>query len=266
MDVQLIALLVQIAIVIGAFLWVVIFRDRPRLREFWQGMARQWKVALVLTLIYLVSALIAFSPDLKPLNALVFILMSGSFLFSAAMLGLGFAARITGFEPLKSRQGFRALPGILLWVPLTVVLLVVVLSLAGYGLTSLGVTGPSDSTSALEFLEDKSLFQAFLILFSGAGIIEEIIFRLLIMTGLWLLFKRASLAILLSAAVFSLYHLIPPNELYLEYWNYPLYQSVLTLLGGLILAWIYQKRGLEAAILGHTLYDFFLVVIIRAVS
>jgi membrane protease YdiL (CAAX protease family) len=172
------------------------------------------------------------------------------------MLGLGFTAKIAGFEPLHLRRGAKTIPGILVGALILFALSGLINILIGRGLITLGITGPTETTSGLEFFQEFSLTEIFFMLLGGAGIAEEVIFRLFVMTGLWCLLKRPSLAILTSAVVFGLYHLSPLDFLYLTFWEYPIYQYVITFLFGLAAAWIYQKKGLEAAILGHTLGDF----------
>lgn len=100
-------------------------------------------------------------------------------------------------------------------------------------------------------------------LLAGAGIAEETFYRLFVMSGIWRISKRPTVAILVSAILFGDYHLTPLGSLYLTFWEYPVYQFSVTFLHGLIVGWVYQKKGLEAAILGHTLGDFIGAVIMK---
>ena len=247
----------QVIIIIVAFIAIACLRKHPRLAEFWSGMAGQRQAAAILTMIYLIATVIfltAIETNLS--HVLVSIVMSGAYMFCLTMLGLGFTAKITGFEPFHLRRGVKATPGILIGIIVLFALSTLTNILIGQGLITLGITVPTETTSGLEFFQEFSLVQTFFALLGGAGIAEEIFFRLFVMSGLWCLLKRPSLAILISAIVFGLYHLSPLDTLYLTFWQFPIYQFITTFLFGLIAAWIYQKRGLEATILGHTLWNF----------
>jgi membrane protease YdiL (CAAX protease family) len=131
------------------------------------------------------------------------------------MLGLGFTAKIAGFEPLHLRCGAKAIPSILIGAVILFALSGLINIPIGQGLIAIGITGPTEPTSGLEFFQKFSFIQIFFMLLMGAGIAEEVFFRLFVMSGLWCLFKRSSLAILISAMLFGLYHLTPLNNLYL---------------------------------------------------
>lgn len=82
----------------------------------------------------------------------------------------------------------------------------------------------------MEYFQEFSLAQIFMMLFGGAGMFEEIVFRLFVVSGLWYLFKRPSWAIIISALIFGLYHLAPLRLLYQTCWQYPVYQVITTFL------------------------------------
>lgn len=242
-------------VVVASFVLVVIFRRHHRLARFWSGMAKQWRASMILSAIYLSSAIISQPTGLEPSRIPLFILGSGSYIFSLTMLGLGFASGIENFEPLQLRKGMT-FQELILWALITMALIGFIAVPIGKCLTSIGITGPIETASAMEFMRGTSLFRAFLMLLAGAGIAEEVLFRLFVMSGLLILLRRDSWAIFGSAVIFGLYHLSPLDSLYLEFWHYPLYQFLITFLSGLILAWVYRKKGLEVVILGHTLGDF----------
>jgi len=258
------AQLVEIIIIIVIFITIACLRKHPRLAGFWTSMFEQWRPGMILTLIYLISfgiSLTGFETDLP--HILVYIVVGGGYMFCLTMLGLGFTARINHFEPLQLRRGVRAIPDILIGVLVLFALSGLINIPIGRGLIAVGITGPPETTSGLEFFQDLSLSQVFFMLLTGAGITEEVFYRLLVMSGLWCLFKRPSLAIMISSILFGVYHLSPLNSLYLTFWDYPVYQFIVTFLFGLAAAWIYQKKGLEVAILGHTLGNFMGVVIMK---
>lgn len=63
---------------------------------------------------------------------------------------------------------------------------------------------------------------AFFQLLAGAGMFEETLFRLVILTFVWWVTGRKWLAILLSALAFGAYHLSPLDSFYLTFWHYPM--------------------------------------------
>jgi membrane protease YdiL (CAAX protease family) len=199
--------------------------------------------------------------EFSPLTKAFSLLEAGVLIFFSAVFGLSFSQRL-GFEPFRLRQGIRdrgagrALGQIMVWMLVLIVLNVVIQVLILPGLVKLGIAQPETPVQALEPLKESSLPQIFFCMLGGAGIQEEVIFRLLCMTGIWLAAGRADLAIVVSAVIFGAYHLSPLDALYLEFWNYPLYQFSYTLLAGLVFAWVYRKGGIEATILGHTLWNF----------
>ncbi len=258
------AQLAEIIITILVFSTIACLRRHPRLDGFWTGMFRQWRAAAILTLFYLISlgiSLTGLEADLP--HIVISTVASGGYMFCLIMLGLGLTAKIAGFEPFQLRRGVKAISGILIGVLILLVLAGLINMPIGQGLIALGITGPPEVASGLEFFQGLLTFQVFFMLLTGAGIAEEVFYRLLVMSGLWWLLKRPSLAILISAILFGLYHLSPLNNLYLSFWDYPVYQFITTFLFGLAAAWVYQRWGLEAAILGHTLGNSTGVVIMK---
>ncbi|UCD37748.1 MAG: CPBP family intramembrane metalloprotease [Fidelibacterota bacterium] len=104
---------------------------------------------------------------------------------------------------------------------------------------------------------DTVLRTAFLAV--GAGIYEEAVFRLLLVTGLAVFFLRVlhwhrqfawGIAIGLSAALFSLFHYVgPAGEVFA--WNSFVYRSV----AGIILGLLFYFRGFGITVYAHTTYD-----------
>lgn len=92
-----------------------------------------------------------------------------------------------------------------------------------------------------------------LIIVNVLPIFEEWIFRGIIidelMTRRWNQWK----AVLISAILFSLFHLSNPGT-YLAF-------SLAILPAGILLGWCYLKAGLGGAILAHDLYNTFLVIL-----
>jgi hypothetical protein len=74
--------LVQMIIIIVAFISIVCLRRGSRLKKFWMGMIRQWRAAAILTLIYLIAfgiSLTAF--EIKVPHILVSVVGGGAYAF-----------------------------------------------------------------------------------------------------------------------------------------------------------------------------------------
>ena len=102
-----------------------------------------------------------------------------------------------------------------------------------------------------------------IVLSLGAGIYEELVFRVLVAGGLYAAFRASGLArgtagtfaALLAALVFSAFHYVGP-------YAYPLELSsfAFRFLAGLALSALFLARGFGIAAWTHALYDVFLVI------
>jgi membrane protease YdiL (CAAX protease family) len=99
----------------------------------------------------------------------------------------------------------------------------------------------------------------------GAGVYEETVFRLGILTGLTLLFDRVIgmrrwvaflLALLIQALLFSAMHHIPP-------YGDPLHAGIFTfrVLAGLCFGLLFWYRGFAIAVYTHALYDLYVFLV-----
>ncbi|MEQ8767141.1 MAG: CPBP family glutamic-type intramembrane protease [Planctomycetota bacterium] len=100
-----------------------------------------------------------------------------------------------------------------------------------------------------------------LLLSVGAGVYEEIFFRLLLLSWVYLIGARwlalepiaaGAIAIVVSAIAFSAFHYIGIGG---EPFDTPSF--IFRLLGGLILGTLFALRGLAIAVYAHTFYDIF---------
>jgi membrane protease YdiL (CAAX protease family) len=99
----------------------------------------------------------------------------------------------------------------------------------------------------------------------GAGVYEETVFRLGIMTGIVALLTRVLglrrwlavvLALIVSAALFSAMHHIPP---YGDPFRVGLF--LFRLLAGICFGLIYWYRGFAVAVYTHALYDLYVLIV-----
>lgn len=70
---------------------------------------------------------------------------------------------------------------------------------------------------------------------------------------IWRWTRRPWLAIALSAVLFGIYHLTPLDLFYRTCWQAPITQFLISTLGGMVMGYVYVKKGYETAVLGHTL-------------
>lgn len=113
---------------------------------------------------------------------------------------------------------------------------------------------------AMQMLPGANKWLSFFVLLAGAGIAEEGMFRLFLLTFFWKITKRPWLSLIISSLCFGLYHLTPMNQMYQVYWQFPVAQVVSVFLSGLIFGFFYIKRGFETSVLGHTFCDWISVL------
>jgi membrane protease YdiL (CAAX protease family) len=230
-------------------------------RVFSGTMIRQWRPSLVITIIYVVS---------MGLTGQGILNLSGAVVFCQAIVGLALARSIVGFEPLPvtqaviRREGAWRHIGIMIGIALLLIPLPIIVSmLGGFGghlFGEVALTGNSVSGAV-----PSNKWQIFLVMLAGAGISEETPYRLVLLSLLWLLTRRRWLAIVLSAVIFGIYHLTPLNLMYGIYWQAPITQLLTSTLGGLVMGYVYTKRGYETVVLGHTLGNWVLFSLFTAV-
>lgn len=134
--------------------------------------------------------------------------------------------------------------------------------LAGSLGMSLGhaVTGETSRTAEVAGTFPTDPVQSFILLLGGAGIAEETLFRLVVLSVVWRVTRSAPLAVVAAALVFGAYHL-SLHGLYEMFWAFPISQFLASTATGLVWGLVYVKRGYEAAVLGHTLGDWLTILI-----
>lgn len=244
-------------------LLIALFGKRlARLAAFRSRMLAQWRPALVFAVLTLIGAVIAdISSGAEMPRAFLGDLFLPIAVFAQALIGLAIARGIPGYEPLavtdalaKRKHVIRTLGlsviGIIVAVPLGLVFGSIGTSL-GAGLAHETV---HSSTVTSQF--PSSPLAAFLLLLAGAGIAEEIVYRLIILSLVWRLTHRAWIAIFVAALLHGLYHLTPLDSFYLQFLQYPVAQVLGSVFISAVWGVLYVKRGLESAVLGHTLADW----------
>jgi membrane protease YdiL (CAAX protease family) len=216
----------------------------------------QLRPALGIAAVFLAATLLA-GRGFNPLG--------GFMTFCQAILGLGLAGRIAGFKALpvsealaNHRGGARAVTALLV-VSLAAVALAMMAGMAGTGVARL--LGEVKVQSPGEGMIVPALWQLFFAYLAGAGIAEESIYRLVLVPLVWLATGRQWPAILVSGLLFGAYHLTPLSGMYLTFWQYPLTQFSSSAFIGMVWAWLFTRRGYEAAVLAHTLSNWLPVAV-----
>lgn len=98
----------------------------------------------------------------------------------------------------------------------------------------------------------------------GAGIFEELLFRVGIMTLVWRLTRGWSWGLLVSSILFGLYHLTPFSGME-AYLAAPVSAFLNSLLAGLVTGLVYRWRGFTAAVLMHSLGNWIVILLFSGV-
>ncbi|MEJ2210596.1 MAG: type II CAAX endopeptidase family protein [Anaerolineae bacterium] len=247
-----IANLLFIAFWVSTVVIILIAGRRGRLQSFRSKMVDQWRPALVIAGLFVVSMVLAGEGILNPYALAV---------FCQALLGLALARGIQNYEPLPVTRAFarreRILRSVGLMLLIALLLVPVALAIGSVGLSiAQQIFGEvSHTQEAMGTLPQNDL-QVFFALLAGAGIAEETIYRLVLLSLLWRWTRRRWLSIILSALVFAAYHLTPLNGMYRTFLQFPASQFLASALIGIVWGYIYVKRGYETAVLAHTFSDW----------
>lgn len=185
--------------------------------------------------------------------------------FAQALIGLAIARGIPRYEPLPLTDTLKRRKDVLRTFGLAFISIIIAVPLGlvlGSVGTSLGAGLAHETvrSSTLSSQFPSNPVVAFLLLLAGAGIAEEVVYRLVILSLVWRLTRHAWIAILVAALLHGLYHLTPLDGFYLQFLQYPVAQVMGTVFISAVWGILYVKRGLESAILGHTLADWVSVV------
>ncbi len=228
------------------------------LKDFRDRMSMQWKPALGIAVLFAISNALKGSP----LNmwGIAGTLLGGIMTFSQAIIGLALARSLLNYEPLpvvgaitKRERVLRSL-FLLVGFALLAVVTEIVAGMIGTGVARLlgeVQQAGSGSQSAM-----PPLWQLFFHYLAGAGIAEETVYRLVVVSLVWKLTSRPWIGMVISGLLFGAYHLTPLSGMYLTFWQYPLTQFISSAFIGVVWAYVYIKRGYETAVLAHTLSDW----------
>jgi membrane protease YdiL (CAAX protease family) len=263
-----------IVFLVSVALWIVIVitifvagRWWTPAKNFSQKIKQQWKPALGIAALYFAAAVFGTQDIFGPV-------VTTPAIFCKALIGLTLAYSIADFEPLpvirsilKRERIWRrvgSLVGLsLLLVPVSLLVGAIGMNIGGF------LFGEVQPTNQAVGTLPGNPWQVFFMLLSGAGIAEEIVYRLVLLTLFWQLTRRPWIGIMISSILFGAYHLTPLTSMYQEFWQYPISQFLASMFIGILWGYVYTKRGFETVVLTHTLTNwlpFFLYVTFNAVA
>lgn len=126
---------------------------------------------------------------------------------------------------------------------------------------SLGETPLPDAEMAAHFEVDSPL-RLFLNFLVGAGLFEEFLFRVGIMTPIWALTGRWGWGLIVSALAFGLYHITPLSGMASYNLQAPVTAVLESIGAGLAMGLIYRTRGFTTAVMVHAFGNWLVVMIL----
>lgn len=224
----------------------------PKTELYMKKILGNWRIAAVITAIYLICSIIGTGFHIVSLVWSVG-------LFCQAIVAVTIARNLDNFTPfpfmssIKQKTHIRSVL-MMLGISFFASIVIMVTSSLSMGIGQmLGEKGlVYESVNNLS----SNGIQTFFALLAGAGILEGVTYRLLTLSLILKLTKKRWLAIILSAVIFAIYHFTPLNVFYRVFWQVPITQFVSVLFGGTIIGYLYIKRGFATSVLAHTLADW----------
>ncbi len=240
--------------------------------SYWEASrAHRYSLLFALPLLLLYEALAAFlahDPSLGGVRNGADVMLKGLFIAAAGYRGpLLFMGVVVGVSLWLVGRDLRAHGGRLrAWIFGGMVVESVALSLAlgvVVGTLTVRILGPLGALAVGSDLESMSL-PARLMLSLGAGLYEELLFRVALVSALangarlalgWGRGTAGTMATLLGALIFSAFHYVGPYGDPLQLTSF-----VFRFIGGLAFSALYLLRGFGITAWTHALYDVFLVL------
>ena len=121
---------------------------------------------------------------------------------------------------------------------------------------------PTDPAEAAGSFNLENPFVLLINLLIGAGIFEELLFRVGILTLVWALTRRFGIGLLVSSLLFGLYHISPLSGISIYNLPAPVSEVLISGLMGAFTGLIYRYRGFSAAVLMHSLGDWISILLL----
>ncbi len=221
-------------------------------QDFRDKMLRQWKPSFVVALLCMFGIIIG-GKGFLPLPSIG--------IFCQVMIGLTLAYYIVGYEPLPVTQAVihneKPIEYICLMLAIALAIVIVALAVGLLGSALLPVFGETiNNPQGVVSVFPHNAWQSFFLLLAGAGIAEETTYRLVFLSLFWRLTHRPWVAIILSALLHGAYHLSPLDAVYRQFLDHPITIFASSTLMGIVMGYVYLRRGYETVVLGHTLGDW----------
>jgi membrane protease YdiL (CAAX protease family) len=123
---------------------------------------------------------------------------------------------------------------------------------------------PTDAQGAASSFDTGSPLALLVNLMIGAGLYEELLFRLGIMTLIWRLTRGWGWGLLVSALCFGIYHITPLSGISTYYAASPVSTVLTSFSMGIIMGFIYRYRGFIAAVLVNGLGDWVVILLLQS--
>ncbi len=238
-------------------------RWSPRVRGWRDQLLAQWKPAIAIAIVSYLSTVFSGSNWLTPQPIGI---------FCQALVGLALACSIAGYEPLpvarslvrRERRGLVRF-ALMVFIALLLVLPVMISGAVGMNLGQ-ALFHESNFTREAQNSMPYNVWQVFFAFLAGAGIAEEMVYRLVAVSLVWRLTRSPWLGIIAGAVLFGAYHLSPLDGLYLIFLKFPMSQFLATVSIGIVLGIAYVKRGVETAVLAHTFSDWIPIAVFSLVA
>jgi membrane protease YdiL (CAAX protease family) len=121
---------------------------------------------------------------------------------------------------------------------------------------------PTNPAEAAESFYFDNSFNLLINLLIGAGIFEELLFRVGILTLAWALTRRFGIGLLVSSLLFGLYHISPLSGISMYNLPAPVSEVLISGLMGAFTGLVYRYRGFSAAVLMHSLGDWISILLL----
>lgn len=234
-----------------AILIVGVYNEKAK--EFSRRVRSKWKQSLLLTVAYFVFATIG-----SGFSGLTLLWSFG--LFCQLLVGLTISSNIDQYQPFPITTNMikhqKVLRSCVCMLGIAVIAGLLIMVTSSLSMMIGGLFGESGDQSTVAELMPKNGLRAFFSILAGAGMIEGVTYRLIVLSLALKYIKQKWLAILVSTGIFILYHFLPINVMYHVYWQIPIAQFLNVFFGASIIGYLYTKRGFETSVLAHTFADW----------
>lgn len=254
-------------IYVGIILWKPMHLPEKATHPLtWKAIGQAAKVVLAVVLISTLIMLFLSSPDEEGGNSLTSFLVYVLLLIVLGSAGLA-AERSLSLDlfPVFRRREFSRIIYVLVAAFFLAMLAMFFSNLINEPFTRLGqLFGdvPTDPSEVAESFNYGNPLVLLINLLIGAGIFEELLFRVGILTLVWALTRRFSIGLLVSSVLFGLYHISPLSGISVYNLPAPVSEVLISGVMGAFTGLVYRYRGFSAAVLMHSLGNWITILLL----